>query len=100
MIATATNGSAAPRRISMPDATSISSLFGLTGKVAIITGGAGSIGSGIVKLFVAAGATVINADRNLDRALAMSAQIGGVAETREYDQGDPDSIAALVDGVA
>jgi gluconate 5-dehydrogenase len=39
-------------------------LFSLAGKVALITGGAGGIASGLARGFAAAGATIILADRN------------------------------------
>lgn len=46
------------------EAHSIDGLFGLDGKVAVVTGAAGGIGLGIAQVLALAGATVVFADRN------------------------------------
>lgn len=72
-------------------------LFGLAGKVAIVTGAAGGIGWKIATLLADAGATVIAADRELaglNRLLAAAPTIGITAHA--YDQRDPASIDAMM----
>ncbi|MEM7777705.1 MAG: glucose 1-dehydrogenase [Pseudomonadota bacterium] len=78
------------------------SLFDLTGRVAIITGGNGGIGLGIAEGLGAAGATVVLAAR--DRAKLASAvealQTNGItAASCEVDVADRSSVAAMVDHV-
>lgn len=48
--------------------TSLENMFGLAGKVAVVTGGAGGIGLGIATVLAEAGATVVIADRNIEGA--------------------------------
>jgi len=77
-------------------------LFGLSGKVAIVTGAAGGIGSQIARLFVEAGASVMLADRDETGMAAAAAAIrddspGATLLTHVYDQSDPASIEALVE---
>ena len=50
----------------------------LEGRTAIVTGGAGGIGSAIAKAFLAEGANVILADRDADAAGKVAADIGAV----------------------
>jgi len=45
-------------------AEALEDLFGLSGKIAIVTGGAGGIGLGIARTLALAGATVVLADRD------------------------------------
>ena len=52
----------------------------LTGKTAIVTGGASGFGAGIVRKFVAEGARVMIADLNTDLAQETAEQIGGNVE--------------------
>lgn len=47
--------------------TALNQLFGLTGKVAVVTGGGSGIGAGISEVLAAAGATVVVAGRGLSK---------------------------------
>lgn len=78
--------------------TDIATMFGLNGKVALVTGAAAGIGREIVRLFHQAGATVVAADLN-ETALASFPQECPGARIVAFDQGDPASIAALFDYV-
>lgn len=51
----------------------------LTGRVAVVTGGASGIGRGIVASLREAGATVIIADIDLDHATATAKELGASA---------------------
>lgn len=51
---------------------SLGKLFGLTGRVAVVTGGASGIGLGIAKVLGDAGATVMLADSDQARAVAVN----------------------------
>jgi 3-oxoacyl-[acyl-carrier protein] reductase len=76
-------------------------LFGLTGKVAIVTGAAGGIGWASAQLFARVGATVVAADRDqagLNRVMQGCALPGITSIT--YDQADPGSIDDMVQSVA
>jgi NAD(P)-dependent dehydrogenase (short-subunit alcohol dehydrogenase family) len=68
----------------------------LTGKVAIVTGGASGIGAGIVEKFLAEGARVVIADVERDRGEELAAALGGDAVFRLTDVSDPDQVGALV----
>ncbi len=57
----------------------------LKDKVAIVTGGASGFGEGIVRKFVAEGAQVLIADRDLDKALDVAASVGGHARALKVD---------------
>lgn len=65
----------------------------LSGKTAIVTGGASGFGAGIVRKFTAEGATVMVADINGDAAQAMADEVGGLACT--VDVANSDSVKAL-----
>ncbi len=63
----------------------------LTGKVAVVTGGASGIGESAVRLFVAEGAKVVVADMQRERGLALVEELGAAAlfepvEVRQEDQ--------------
>ena len=66
----------------------------LTGKVAVITGGAGGIGRAAGTLFVREGASVLLVDRPGSDVVAAAREIGGSIAGLEADVTDP----AQVDG--
>lgn len=68
----------------------------LTGKVAIVTGGASGIGAGIVEKFLAEGARVVIADVERDRGEDFAAALGADAVFRLTDVADPGQVGALV----
>jgi NAD(P)-dependent dehydrogenase (short-subunit alcohol dehydrogenase family) len=68
----------------------------LSGKVAIVTGGASGIGRAIAELFVAEGANVVIADVADEEGRAVAAGLDGVA-FRRTDVSDADEVQALVD---
>ena len=70
-----------------------------TGKIAIITGGASGIGAAMGKELAGLGAEVVLADRQVEVAETMAAEIrrgGGVASAAQLDVRDLASIAQLV----
>src|ERR1700741_362750 len=76
------------------------SLFDLSGRVAIVTGGNGGIGLGMAEGLAAAGAAVVLAGRNATKGAAAVKQIkdaGGVAAFENVDVTDEKSCRALID---
>jgi NAD(P)-dependent dehydrogenase (short-subunit alcohol dehydrogenase family) len=67
----------------------------LDGKVALITGGAGSIGAATARLFASCGASVVVADLAGTGLEAVATSIGGAFV--EADAGDSDQVRAAVD---
>lgn len=74
------------------------SLFSLAGKVALITGGAGGIASGLARGFAAAGAHIVLADRSeaVHQRVAEFREAGAEASALVFDVTDPDAVARAV----
>ena len=71
----------------------------LTGKTAIVTGGASGFGAGIVRKFVAEGARVMIADSNTDLAQETAEQVGGNVGVIHCNVADDASVRAMVEAV-
>ena len=81
----------------------MSTMFDLTGRVALVTGGNGGIGLGMATGLAKAGATVMVAGRNgakNDAAVAGLRALGAKAESIAVDVTDPASITAMVEETA
>ncbi len=69
----------------------------MTGKVAIVTGGASGLGRGMVELLVEEGASVVIADVNQAEGEALAAALGAAVAFKPTDVTDADQIQAVVD---
>ncbi|NWB31409.1 SDR family oxidoreductase [Pseudomonas gingeri] len=69
----------------------------LQDKVALITGAGAGIGEATAKLFVAEGAKVIVADRNIEQALAVAQTLGSQAFAVQADVSDAAQVKAMVE---
>jgi NAD(P)-dependent dehydrogenase (short-subunit alcohol dehydrogenase family) len=69
----------------------------LAGKVAIVTGGAGGLGSETCRRLVAEGARVTIADINGEAAKALAGQLGEAATPFEFDYRDESSVRDLIE---
>lgn len=70
----------------------------LEGKVALVTGAASGIGLATSEALVAAGATVLFADRDEKAMAAIAERLGAAAIPLRVDLLDPESCAAMVPG--
>ncbi|KAA9156781.1 glucose 1-dehydrogenase [Amycolatopsis acidicola] len=68
----------------------------LTGKVAVVTGGASGIGAGSCTRFVAEGARVVISDVDDERGETLAAELGEAAVFRHTDVTKEDEVAAAV----
>ena len=69
----------------------------LSGKVAIVTGGANGIGRAIVELFLEEGAKVVAADVDEAQGKGLVAQFGGAVRFRRTDVGNENDVQTLVE---
>lgn len=69
---------------------------GISGKVAIVTGGANGIGAGLAGAFVAAGARVVTADVNEEAGNAVARQVGGECHFLRTDLREDAELERLV----
>ena len=69
--------------------------YSLDGKVTIVTGGAGGIGSSVCRIMAAHGARIVVADIDLDRAQALADELGEEAIATHLDLASEDSIRAM-----
>lgn len=69
----------------------------LEGKIAIVTGGAGGFGEGIVRLFVAEGAKVVIADLDTARGQALAVELGDHAHFFRCDVSKRADVTGLVE---
>jgi NAD(P)-dependent dehydrogenase (short-subunit alcohol dehydrogenase family) len=77
-------------------------LFGLDGRIAVVTGGASGLGAAFARGLAGAGATVVVADINTELAAGVAAEIeaaGGRAETRSVDVTDVPAVNAFADAL-
>lgn len=69
----------------------------LSGKSAIVTGGASGFGAGIARRFVLEGAQVVIADINGDAANAMAEELGDAATAIQADVSAADDVAKMAE---
>jgi len=69
----------------------------LSGKSAIVTGGASGFGAGIVRRFVREGARVVIADINGDAANAMAVELGDAASGLQVDVSSAEDVEMMVE---
>ena len=70
--------------------------MGLSGKAAIVTGGASGFGAGIVRRFILEGARVVIADINGDAAREMADELGDAALGLQVDVSSADDVETMV----
>jgi 2-deoxy-D-gluconate 3-dehydrogenase len=72
-------------------------MFDLTGRVAVVTGGNGGIGLGMARGLATAGARVVVAARNAEKAEAALAELGNQSAFIAFDVADETSCRAVID---
>jgi 2-keto-3-deoxy-L-fuconate dehydrogenase len=77
----------------------VQNLFRLDGRVALVTGGASGIGEAICRVFTAAGAKVIIADLDRERAERVALGLPG-SEVRVCDVTDEHAVKVMFEGIA
>ena len=65
----------------------------MSGKVALVTGGAEGIGATVGRMFVEEGGQVLLCDVQLDKAKALAGELGDAAEAFELDVRDLDPVS-------
>jgi len=84
--------------IDTPAEPTVATLFDLTGRVALVTGGCGHLGSAMCRALAEAGASVIVTSRAADKAQAFAATLTTRDDQRHHglalDHLDPESIAS------
>jgi NAD(P)-dependent dehydrogenase (short-subunit alcohol dehydrogenase family) len=78
----------------------VQELFDLEGKTALVTGGAGHLGSAISRALAESGASVAVASRNLERCRDLASQLGGKSISLRLDIGSEASIRETIDAAA
>jgi NAD(P)-dependent dehydrogenase (short-subunit alcohol dehydrogenase family) len=76
-----------------------SSIFDLTGKVALVTGGAGHSGAAYSQALAEQGAKVIMASPNVKKCQKLAAELGPLPEGVELDLDEHDAVVGLVDNI-
>jgi NAD(P)-dependent dehydrogenase (short-subunit alcohol dehydrogenase family) len=77
----------------------INNLFNLSGKVALVTGGAGYLGKEISRGLAEAGALVVVASRNKDHCMRFAAELGKSGVAMRIDITDDDSVAECMEKI-
>ncbi len=72
-------------------------MFDLTGRIAVVTGGNGGIGLGMARGLAAAGARVVVAARNAEKAASAVAELGARSAFVALDVADESSCRAMID---
>ena len=72
-------------------------MFDLTGRVAVVTGGNGGIGLGMARGLAASGAGVVVAARNAEKAASAVAELGARSAFVPLDVADESSCRAVID---
>lgn len=88
-----------PKKVQTPAEEKLPKLFDLTGRVAVVTGGAGLLGSEFCRTLTEAGAAIFIADIDHKKSEALAASIlkrGRQAFAIETDVSDPDSVQRMV----
>lgn len=78
----------------------IHQLFSLEGKVALVTGGAGVLGTPMCRALAQAGARVVVASRNLEKCQQLAAELGPQHFAIALDLSNEDNIRSVIDEVA